>query len=63
MQTADAKGEALMPRPAPLALKILNPCPSCGAEMAFKFSFGGDEEGRFMTSIYQCPKCKEIEAR
>jgi ssDNA-binding Zn-finger/Zn-ribbon topoisomerase 1 len=42
-----------------------NTCPECGAEMEQKFwlPVNVDEEGRGGYTIYQCPKCKNIEVK
>lgn len=38
-------------------------CPECGTIMQYKhwFSAGADFEGRGGETLYQCPKCKNIE--
>lgn len=37
-------------------------CPECrSVAMERKHCFGGDEEGRNTTELYQCPQCKTVE--
>lgn len=51
-----------MSHPHPDGHKPINPlCPDCGAETEFIVNLTeGDEDGRFITCLYQCPKCKTI---
>lgn len=35
-------------------------CRDCSVILDWKFTFGDDDEGRGGTSVYQCPKCKDL---
>ena len=42
-------------------------CPDCVdahgdrySDLDYLCAFGGDEEGRNMTTLYQCPNCKKV---
>ena len=61
-----------MPEPAPTSERCercgrrdcsCKICRDCKVELRYIHSWGGDCEGRNMDTLYQCPKCKNIEVR